>query len=293
MNNIVKKIILLFSLFSLTSCKQLLKEVYNGNYYNSPIFEENFFTRKLSSLSQNVDEVIPYSLDKTKDGVFTSFNDMSVDKDAKLSIHGENKDKPLYYEEDYVSNDSFSLYDIGYGPTRKMSLIDDSFKYGYVSKLFDGQMFCNGRYQNARVQIDESGFDHLFTKEINSYDLDGNKTYFALNFKAAVDYTTDVKVSSHLSKIDLHISFYMKKTNNHYKKVTTTYRLENIPTNPIESHSENAYSFYGFEFNGFDIDRLCGFSISYDLIEDQYVQNNNLKYSLLLYEMLIPFTYWI
>lgn len=298
----INKLVFLIPLLTLTSCRYSLDEVYRGNYFNSTVFQENYFTKTVNELRDNIDEKtsVDFLLDET-DKVFTSYDEMNVDLDAKANIHGEKEDKPLDYSEDYSPHNPESLYDVGYGPTRKMSRIDNSFKYGHVSKLFDGQMFCHGRYQNARVQINENGFDHMFKKELVNLNLNGNKTYFALNFKAAVDYTKEIKdnegnvvpISHHYSKINLKITFYLRQTNDLYKKITTSYVINDVPTNPMESFSRSSYVFYGFEFNRFSIDRLAGFSISYDLLEDEYVTNYNLDYTLLLYEMFIPFTSWM
>lgn len=293
MNNKFKLLFLAIPSLVLSSCRYGLKEIYIGQNFNSPIFEENYYRKWDSSLSR-IDNRETYNL-TANDKVFTTYNeflDLNIDLDAK--------NKGLNYKEDYETSD-VSLVDIGYGPTKKMTRIDSSFKKGYISKLFDGQMFCNGKFQLARVQIDHTGFGKLFEKEVQT----SNDSYFALNFKAACDYTRSEElgedIKPHESSLDLIVSFYMKNNKNNFDVIDTKYHLTGIPTNPSESHENptnttlGTYIFFGFKFN-FDIDHLQGISIRYENLTDPYVDrfsDNNLSYSLMLYEMMMPFTTWL
>lgn len=295
MNN--KKIKLLFFLLpslALTSCRYGLKEIYNNQFFNSPIFEDNYYRMWDSNLSR-IDNRQTYEI-TSNDRVFTTYQQF-IDYNIDPSSISSN----LKYTEDMEYDGEGSLYNIGYGPTKKMSRVDSSFKKGYVSKLFDGQMFCNGSYQLARVQIDNTGFGKLFEKQLQSYNL-GGESYFALNFKASCDYTRSEEfgnITPHESSLDLTISFYLKNNKNNFDVIDTKYHLTGIPTNPSESHSNptdsslGTYIFYGFKFN-FDISSLQGISITYDNLDDPFVNlHPDLDYSLMLYEMMIPFTSWL
>ncbi len=279
------------------SCSLLLDETYAGNAYNSPVFAENYYKTWDERIDEQSDKYIVSSetqvtLDESEDKVFTSYYSLGSTQTVSSNLYLlDSQTSSLKYSDDNSTGlDDSNLYGVAYGETRKMSRIDDSFRYGYLSKLFDGQMFCEGRYQLARVQIDTQGFGHMFSKELKDYTA---STYFALNFKAAVDYTNpETPASTHTSDIDLHISFYTRNTDNSLNKQTATYRIESIPTNASESHSSSCYTFFGFSLAKFNISRLCGISIEYTLLRDEYAENYGLDYSLMLYEMMIPFTTW-
>ena len=278
MRKYMKLLLVIAPSLVLSSCGYALKEVYDGAAYNSPVFEENYYRVWNSKIDERSDKNSITTTTtreiKETDFVFTKYTDSTVarvDPDTKT----------LNYVDDYPSHDE-SKIGVGYGPTKRLSLLDNSFRYGYVSKLFDGQLFCNGKYQIARTQIDESGFGVLFEKETPSLD------YFAINLKGAVDYTTDIKVGAHFSNVDLKVSFYCKNDKG-YDKKTFTYNLDvgtNIAENP------NSYTFFGFKVNEREVSRVQGISVEYELKNDDYVTAYELDHSLLIYEILLPNTTW-
>lgn len=301
-----KKIIVNASLLVLvgvlSSCGYGLKELYDGDAYNSPIYSENYYRVYNNDIDPNneknkieeIKEIRPIVTSQTYYDAFI------LDNDIPKSFEEENnKDlKKLTYA-DYGLKDNPEYVGVQYGPTKKMSSIDSTFSRGYVSKLFDGQMFCNGDYELSRVQIDEGGFGTMFQKEVVSQ----NGAYFALNFKGSGNFIADssVRVRAHYLKIDLHVSFYLK-TGNGYKQVRVSNVIEKVPANANESYSDKAYVFYAFSLAGNDIDitRCAGVSISYDLLEvdvgydgeDKYENDGTIERSLMLYEMLMPKTVW-
>lgn len=283
MKSKMNKIVLFLTfMLSTSSCSLMLDDVYEGNAYNSPIFSENYYCRWDEQLKSNVTSTEEYELKDSIDQVFETYSENTFEQNSGLS----------YSDDNPLGVDDPNLYGKAYGETRKMSRVDDSFRYGYLSKLFDGQMFCNGRYQLARVQLNEEGFGHMFDKEVKDFDKGGN-SYFAMNFKAAVDYTNEEKESyPHFSSIKMYVSFYTKNTDNTLNQIKTIYKIENIPTNYGESHSEGCYRFYGFALDGLDLSRLCGISIEFELIEDELHDEYGLDYSIMVYEMMIPFTTW-
>ena len=192
---------------SATSCGYSLREIYKGNVYNSPVFEENYYriwdsridTSKNNNLI-NKEEVI--ELDEIQDLVFTTYHD-----ENDLSKYNSNlllasvNDSVKNYRYSGFSGEDKPLF----GEAHKLSKENDSFRYGVLSKLYDGQMFCEGDFQLSRVQIDEQGFGTVFNNQ--GRDLD----YFAVNFKASNDYTNpDIQTYAHYSKINFKVSFYVK-----------------------------------------------------------------------------------
>lgn len=289
-------------MFALTSCGYGLEELYDGDAYNSPIFEKNYYRVWDDELVNNITNpnAEEIELDYEENKVFLSYYGdehfhILEPKRAESNTPDENNPGLLTYD-----GIDASVADYYYGPNKCLSKIDDSFKYGYISKLFDGQMFCGGKFQLSRVQIDEAGFGKLFEKECVS------AKYFAMNFKASSDYTQkndNPATNNHRSEINLKIGFYLANNNGFEKKVYT-YKLQDIegnlttksvPTNTGDDREPAycSYIFFGFELGStIDISRCRGISVSYELLKDPDKENKGLDYALMLYEILLPDSIW-
>lgn len=304
----------IFSCLALSSCGLELREVYQGNAYNSPIFEENFYRvwdERIDSSKPNnkIKSETVIELDETQDYVFTSFykgyervqrDDPYADIDTGVtklepSINLLRNDRNINnyrYVPSYFGFDVNYLEELNakalYGDSFKLSSYDSSFKNGYLSKLYDGKMFCLGRHQLARVQIDEGGFGTLFNKQ--SDDL--SNSYFAVNFKASNDFTQkDNPTERHFSDIKIKVSFYCRDDDK-YNKVTYTYPLYNVPSNFSDIKLYDTYTFFGFKIDTSVVKNLQGYSIEYELLKDDLTTLKGLDHSLMLYEVLLPYSTW-
>lgn len=268
-----KKYLLLLPVAALTSCGYSLDYIVEGNKYNSPIFAENYYCHwdnelKNAKQGQNVDV----------EDYITSFSDL--------------------FKIDANVFDEYAVAD-EYGQDYKMNAVDDMFNYGYQSKLFDGQVQCLGYYQLARVQIDGNGFSMRFSKEGNGLD------YFAIQFKATTDNTaTCYKLNSdelaerdsdmfHNSVVYLTVSLYTKNDNNEIEKNNFNVEVDfNNNTTNYGSH----YKFLAFSIKEYNLSRLVGISFTYT-VDDELINWNKTKgvdidYSLMLYELFLPYTNW-
>ena len=296
MKKSTSKLLILIPLFSITACGYSLREVYSGNAYNDPVFVNNYYKQwdeRISDGSDKITKSVSIRLEKEKNHVFTSYKDSNFQYCEK--------DYENYQYDDAIMLDDEE--DPAYGDAKKLSRIDDSFRYGYLSKLFDGRMFCNGAYQLARVQIDEKGFGKLLNKELAQTD------FFAMNFKASLDYTVHPFFQTE-SKIDLHIGFYLKSGDDSYTLKTVSYIIDNVPTNSSDGHDENHYTFFGFKLDKeyIDIERCCGISVTYDLLDCkgryrdegsstvtmtlEQLKSAGIGHALMLYEILLPNSTW-
>lgn len=270
----------------LSSCSLALDEVYRSDEYNSVIFGENYYriwdSRIDSSNSKNkIKETKEYRLDVNGDLVFETFyedNDHNKGPSKNLLLASGNDIKNSNYDyTDYAGNNSKPI-----GEHLKLSKQDESFKYGVLSKLYDGQLFCNGGFELVRVQIDEGGFGQVFDKQ--GTDLN----YFALNFKAANDFKQENKPEAHISEIDIKVSFY-EKDDDKYIKHTFIHNMD------VLSNAGETYYFFGFKINS-NVKNIQGISVEYNLLSDQYAQDENdpnyLEHALLLYEIFLPGTTW-
>ena len=287
------KLLLIAPSILLTSCGYGLKEVYDGIPYCSPIFEENYYkiwNKRINpydsgnSITETKDE---YKLNDERDNVFISINDNTFKNcDERWATYTYEYDREV---EDMPEGT------VMYGPTVAMINLDNSFRYGVVSKLFDGQMFCNGDFQKSRTQVEPTnknqgnGFGALLSKEM------AESSYFMMNFKCAVVKANGDTVDSHIySSLVLKIGFYLKN-NNGYTYVPLTYHIDNVPTNSGDSHSSSSYRCFGFSLEHIPHDRLVGFSIQYEKISDDYSETHpeeETLHAIMLYEVSFPYSTW-
>lgn len=274
----LKKLLLVIPAIAITSCGYSLSYLVEGNKYNSPVFKENYYQHWDSDL-KNAKEL--YVIDK--DDYITSYREISkIDPLIDTSVIK-------------------SVYE--YGPKYKMINSDNSFNYGYQSKLFDGRVECEQLYQLSRVQTDKNGFSIAFGKESNEL------SYLALQFKATTDNTvecmaigetevrrhTDDRELFHNSSIELTTSIYFKDDDNIINKISflSTVNIDNNRTNRGDS-----YIFYGINLKDLKISRVVGFSINYEYDDDLISWNvehdcpNKIDYALFLYELFMPYTSW-
>ena len=271
------------------SCGTSIDYLVPGNKYNSPIFTENYY-RHWDKELKNARKV--EAKDVTEFSI-TKFTDLDqIDPNVATGI---------------VSFANANEYGAAY----KMNGVDDSFNYGYQSKLFDGQMVCGAQnyhpeyaYQLGRIQTDSNGFSVRFAKE--SDDLH----YFAMQFKASTNNQFDCypvnsdtislatdgdhdSLLTHASVIELTVSIYVK-TNKGI--VAHPY----VSTIEFPNHSTNNggyYVFYAFSLEDEELSRAVGVSFTFTY-EDELIEWNktkgidNIDYALFLYEMFLPYTYW-
>lgn len=243
------KFLLFLPLFILSSCGLEINNSVSFKIDGSGIWNDNYYTKFDASIKEK--ETTKIYLDKDSNKIFTSYTDSNF-----LDLE---TDHTLTYE-DFEEN--------SFGNKRKLSLINPLVKNGFVSKLFDGQLFCNGYYERARIQINEEGFSSSFYKPLQS------ASYLFLNFKSALDFKQH-HPTAHKSDITLNISFYGEKN------VSYIYSLKDVTSN-----SGNDYIFFGFSLENLDIKGMDSFSISYQLDKDEYIESEGIEipHALFLYE---------
>lgn len=287
------KFLLIVPTLFITACGYGLKEIYNGVPYTSGDFFKNYYTEWKDSInpykSNNkiTSSMEERELDEQEDFVFTST------KDTNFELLETNYDKYIYYYDIYQP-EADNLKDLlPYGPAVKLSNYDDSFRYGVVGKLFDGQMFCNGYYANARVQVKEgkgNGFGALFSKECD------NASYMMLNFKCSLVTETNQNLGSGTSDVKLIFSLIYKNETG-YTYVPVTYTIPGVPTNSGDAFNSDgryrAYTCFGFSLERFQKNRLIGFTFEYQKLGDSFDSITEEKHhAVMLYEVSFPHTTW-
>lgn len=297
------KYLLLLPLTGIISCGYSTSYLVEGDKYTSANFKENYYTHWDNELkSAHKEDVV----DVSDPYLYTySFSEgYSV-----LENIGD-------VDPNFIGHDPIMET---YGAEYKMVDVDDSFRYGYQSKLFDGQMVCgaqNGKnglngtpdysYQKGRVQIKQSGFSVRFSKESSGLH------YFAMQFKTSTDNTSydltplpetasklgDAKFF-HKSIIDLSVTLYTKDSNgiNGYPFKAHVDLTGKIGDNYLTNNG-HCYTFLAIDLAEYKLTRLIGVSVDFEVLEDNLIEYNTSSgityddYALFLYEMFFPYTSW-
>ena len=222
----------------------------------------------------------------------------TVDSDlvdtGKLSLDSINDWLPGYlYQDDKVffsSHPSFGRY-------YSLGRVDEGFKRGYLSKLYNGQLYCDGYHSLAFVCIDNNGFTQLFPRTIEKAD------YFVMSFRGGSDFTggrNRYGSEPRVSAFDLSVDFYYLQDGKYNYK---TVKGEKVTTET--DHGGEATTMYGFRFSeiGLDASGICGIGVHYDNFEDLYSsasgkisslmpKTTEYQFGLLLYEIMFPNASW-
>lgn len=266
-----KPFVFILAAFTLASCAKT-NLLYGENTYNSPIFDENYYTEW-----DGVDK-LEKKLDSSSTGLynnlfFSSKDEIKINnKTIKEYTWGGDKEKQFGYN-------------------NNLSKTEEKFSYGITSKLFDGRVRCEGLYQKSRVQLDKSGFAIFFPKLLVS------TKYLGFGCRGGTTYP-DQRFSSEKLKINFTWSFYIHLENGKYHKVT--YKLNNVEI-PVDNGGNTAFVNFS-PYIGDSFDELVGaaaMSFSWESAEplpsdltDDYKDKTKEHLALMLYEVFIGDSTW-
>lgn len=286
---IIKVFSLLLSTIVLSSCKDGISNLYS-NQFSDENFMENYYSYQEKNIIDNINshEIIDISDQIFAQSVFSSNGKLIGLKEEDQQYNGKN----LTWENDTPKLD----YGVGYGPTKNLILDDESFAYGYLSKLYDGRVHCTGQGANGRVQINSSGYTNYFPKELISYD------YFGIALRGGTTY--DIPLNTYVS-INLNLSFYVYNSQlKNYKEITLL--MNNVSIKTDFGGTTTFISFYFDELSQEYKDILkgsTGMSMSFSLtneskilypdLSDDIYQTSNNYFALMLYEFLLPNSTWL
>lgn len=198
------------------------------------------------------------------------------------------------YNVEFLTKDAISLEIVGYGEENKLSKIDKSFAYGYLSKLYDGRLSCGGLYQKSRVQINKTGYATFFPKQL--YELSSptkRKPTIEISLRGG---TTCAKpLNQDDVKVNYHVSFFVRVPNSsNYSQIK--YNLINVPTVTDKGGLSTLICFDATE----DILNSVAMSMTFELVDQRFANlsddmSNKEKehFSIMLYEFMIPVSKWL
>ena len=179
-----KKSLLLFPVALLLASCADTNELFKGDAYVDPIFinnRYNAYPEGMKEARENSEEV---TLTHGEGGYFNGSGAYDAPSDCYgmadgISMHPEffknSKGGDLAWAPDIINpgvgvwSDQKALYDVAYGQTKKLSLYNDGFRSGYLSKLYNGQVRCNAWGNYSLVNLDQSGYGTIFPAEL--YDI--------------------------------------------------------------------------------------------------------------------------
>ena len=248
-------------LMLLVGCRKT-DESFESGRYNSSVFDNNYYLE---------------------------WNDVDKVEIGKSSVI------PMFsYESTGINNDG---KDYGFD-VKNLIQEEDKFSYGYLSKLYDGRLRCDGLTTRSRVQLNSSGYGTFFPKEYR-----GSQSFaFALRGATTINYPSEeARIRS--AKINAVFSFYIRQEGtNVYDKVDLVFNNLTISsdnggnTTYIEAIFDQTIidSLYGADAMSFTFELLAGQYSDYDITDDYLTDQNKEKehFCIMLYEVLLPGSVW-
>lgn len=182
--------------------------------------------------------------------------------------------------------DNSELYEVVYSQNKRLDRFYEKFSNGYLSKLYNGQIKCNGWSYYAMAVVSDEGFGTLFPYELKSAD------YFATSLLVSTDYTPAGK--GRVVEANVEFTFYKLAANG----------LEGYQINLEHlflSCNAGAYltSLVGFTFAdaGFSPESIVGLSVNWELLNDEAGISSDFSAEgyhdgLSIYEVLFPDSTW-
>lgn len=282
-----KAIVLFLLLPFLAGCSKT-SELYGGYAYNSSNFMENYYTETngIRELKKNSEKIFKPKKD---------IDYFSTDSLEHVREYDNEKNCP------WVSDNRSEEYGRNYNLSKSYG----SFAYGYLSKLYDGRVRCEQKYQLSRVQLDKNGYAAYFPKQLVDY------SYFGLSFRGASDYQNSGGAKSPLVSgvtIDLHVSFYKSIANSDEYNVMT-FDFEDVEMPCDNKGDTNLFVFYlteeqkigdkSYLYYKYHLEDTIAMSLTYelkttrsDLSDDSKDLTKEHHFSMMLYEVLFPNSTW-
>lgn len=214
----LKHILLPLIAVSLCGCSKTDK-MYKLNAYQSPYFNSNYYLKN-----------------DTKDFVFTEKEENPLNVSSCDGLYGlKEKDRGEYVWRDLGGNRPEKLW----GYHNNLGRIDESFKKGAISKLYDGRVRCDSLYQKSRVQLDKVGYDSKFPMTMTDCD------YFAFSCRGGTTLPERTLKEKEITglKYNFKVGFFTKDSENSGQYIKHIYKLNDLL---IETDNESATDLVSF-----------------------------------------------
>ena len=194
--------------------------------------------------------------------------------------------------EDIINNgpgkyaDNSPLYDKVYSQNKRLDRFYEKFSRGYLSKLYNGQIKCNGWSYYAMMVLSDQGYGTMFPYEL------ANAEYFAMSVLMGTDQEIDPRIVTS----DIHVTFY-KYSSAGLEGYQV--RLDDVDLSCNAAAARTSLVGFTFADAGIDPRGIVGMSITYDDLNDHVVTDASSDFSkdgyhdgLCVYEVLFPDSTW-
>lgn len=322
----IKYGLLLVGLLTITGCAAV-NETFDVNQFHTQEFKENYYhfipekylndeqyTETIYDLTDKVILSTPYE-SAYNNIILSDITSQNITLQQAVELYGDENVKKIKVE-DYAGNeagyvlavnealaDPMNIEASWFNYARHNSLtakylgesVSKSFKQGIFSKLTDTLIVCNGSGPLVRIQIDEKGMGQIFDHELIDYQ----------NFIISARGGTNVNYSElgipfvRYAKVKMNISFFIEKsTTSPALKHTISYVVPemNVDNNSITTVMKMDLSAL---LPASALKRVSGMTISYELLEHDYLMPGGVKdssldyeFSMMLYEVMFPYSSW-
>lgn len=211
-------------------------------------------------------------------------------KEGKELIWGNGDGSDIVPGAAGVYVDNSSLYETVYSQHYRLDRFYENFSRGYLSKLYNGQIKCNGWSYYAMVVVSDEGFGSMFPYELKSAE------YFATSILAGTDY----EIGRRVVQADVEYTFY-KYGKSGLEGYQVTLKDVLLSCNSAAANT----SLVGFRFAdaGFSPESIVGFSVKWGFVADRSLSDQGIAISgdfkkegqhdgLALYEVIMPDSVW-
>lgn len=313
----MRKPLFLLALFSLSlaSCADT-DQLYDANAYRTGTFEDHVYkVWEGETLQAYAQTTQGKTLKHDAQGYFNGSGRYEV-TDTTCSLYGYKdaqtrhpnwfitpENQPLYWGgpgdafDDIMDHhnstgwvDNSSLYDKIYSQNKRLDRFYPKFSRGYLSKLYNGQIKCDGWSYLALVLAESKGFGTMFPYELASAE------YIAFPLLVGTGESPREGGFRRIVSLDIHFTFYK------YADTPSGLAGYKVTCSDVELQCNcgSAYtSLMGFTFAdaGLDPRGIVGMSITYDVKNDPRGLNADFStegphVGLCVYEMLVPDSTW-
>ena len=312
MKKLTRFLFISFAVAALASCADT-SELYPGNAYIGGVFIQN----RYHEWPENMKEASKQSTKTLKNemtGYFNGSGKFDSPKDCKgydqakewHPSYFKNEDGSTLYWTDPASGsdiinagvgnyqDQSALYGIVYSQTKKLSRTNAAFSKGYLSKLYNGQVRCNGWSYYSWVVLDQEGYGTMFPGELNTAE------YFAFVARGGRD--TEDGGKGNVVTFGINVTFYRYKDDGK-TLIGNTVILEDVKLQA--NFASNWTSLVGFRFEdaGINPRGIVGMSLNITALDDPYrdgadvssmdfTDGKKIHTGLCLMEVLLPDSTW-
>lgn len=193
-------------------------KLYKLRAYESPYFNSNYYLKN-----------------DTKDFVISrEINESALELCADNSLKGiKEADRGGYVWKDQRNENMWGYHN-------NLGRVDEAFKKGAISKLYDGRVRCDGLQQKSRAQLDKVGYDAKFPLTMSDCD------YFAFSCRGGTtlpEHTLKDKDKTNF-KFNFKVGFFTKDNENSGQYIKHIYELNNLLIDTDNDSATDLVSFY-------------------------------------------------